>query len=106
MFAEALLVGLGAALGSMIRWALTEAVGVDLPAILAVNVLGCALMGFFRPGPFWGTGFLGGFTTMSAYALLTAQLPALQALCYTLLTVFGCVGAALLGRRLSRGRAR
>lgn len=104
MFAEAVLVGLGAALGSVIRWALTEAVGVDLAVTLAINVVGCALMGYFRPGPFWGTGFLGGFTTMSAYALLTGQQSASGALAYTLLTVAGCVGAALLGRRLSPGR--
>lgn len=102
MILEAVLVGLGAALGSVSRWALTEAVGVDLPAILAVNILGCGLMGFFRPGPFWGTGFLGGFTTMSAYALLTAQLAAGPAAGYTLAMVAGCVGAALVGRRLSR----
>lgn len=101
MFPEALLIGLGAALGSVIRWALTGAVGMDLASTLAVNVIGCGLMGYFRPGPFWGAGFLGGFTTMSAYALLTAGLPAPHALAYTAATVFGCLVAALLGRRYS-----
>lgn len=101
MFTEAVLVGLGAALGALARWAVTEAVGASLAATLVINVLGCAAMGYFRPGPFWGTGVLGGFTTMSAYALLTAQLPAGMALAYTLATAMGCIGAALVGRRLS-----
>ena len=105
MILEALAVGLGAALGAVARWALTDAIGVDLWMTLAINVLGCAALGYFRPGPFWGTGFLGGFTTMSAYALLTAQQSASMAAVYTLLTAALCVGAALLARRLSSRRA-
>ncbi|OAA17230.1 hypothetical protein Caferm_04720 [Corynebacterium afermentans subsp. afermentans] len=35
----------------------------------AVNLVACFAMGLFQPGPFWGVGFLGGFSTLSAVSL-------------------------------------
>lgn len=99
-------VGLGAALGALLRWALTETIGPDLWLTLAINAAGCAALGYFRPGPFWGAGVLGGFTTMSSYALLTAQSPAPLAAAYTVLTAGLCLAGVLLGRRHSRRNAR
>jgi CrcB protein len=80
----ALLVALGGALGALGRYAVDLAVqtqGIALPwATLAVNLLGCLLMGFLvsyvlaHPArhplwrPFLGIGVLGGFTTFSAFA--------------------------------------
>lgn len=80
-----LAVALGGALGSVCRYLLAGAVqswlGLAFPyGTLAVNVLGCLIIGFFlgtlevhdAPGPMARyllvTGFLGGFTTYSTYA--------------------------------------
>lgn len=101
---EGLLVGLGAALGAVARWSLTEALGVDIAATLLINLVGCFVMGWLRPSAFWGTGFLGGFTTMAAFALQTSQLPATWALAYATATVIGCVLAVMAGRQLTRRR--
>lgn len=104
MIKEALLVGAGAALGAAARYGLSFALGPSLIdatlTTLAINILGCFLMGLFLPGPFWGTGFLGGFTTYSAFALAVAQSDALGALGLVALTLVTCVGAFLLGERL------
>ncbi|BCK68647.1 putative fluoride ion transporter CrcB 1 [Streptomyces libani subsp. rufus] len=86
--------------------------------ILAVNVVGCALMGVLMvmvtevwPAhrllrPFLGTGVLGGFTTFSTYAvdiqrLIDARHPA-QAMAYlagTLLAALAAVWGAVTGTR-------
>ena len=81
-----LLIGLGGALGAMSR----SFIGSILPEvifnafplrIIAVNILGCFLLGiiteilslYYSPGSniqlFLTTGFLGGFTTFSSFAL-------------------------------------
>ncbi|MFI5521584.1 fluoride efflux transporter CrcB [Streptomyces platensis] len=93
--------------------------------ILAVNVVGCALMGVLmvsvtevRPvhrllRPFLGTGVLGGFTTFSTYAvdiqrLIDARHPA-QAMAYlagTLLTALAAVWGAVTGTRALLGLRR
>lgn len=74
----------GGAIGALARYAVDRAAqgwGIDLPwATLAVNLVGCALMGLLvsyvlaHPArhplwrPFLGVGVLGGFTTFSAFA--------------------------------------
>ncbi|WP_317057852.1 fluoride efflux transporter CrcB [Roseovarius rhodophyticola] len=77
-------VGLGGAIGSMLRFgvgmAVVRSTGASFPlAILPVNVIGSFLMGlvvvytFQRDltalNPFLMTGILGGFTTFSAFSL-------------------------------------
>jgi CrcB protein len=115
-----LAVATGGALGALGR----HSAGVLAPhqpgdvgwTVLAVNVVGCALLGALIGSvetgrmrhplarPFLGTGVLGGFTTFSAFTFdahsLTdaGRLPA--ALAYVVLTVAGCVGAAVAGVRL------
>ena len=85
-----LLIGLGGALGALTRTALMESMPHEpgsFPVVLwTVNVLGCfglglLVYGLVRPGfarpwvrPMLGTGFLGGFTTFSAFALETETL--------------------------------
>lgn len=86
-----LLVALGGAIGSVLRYltsgAMERAFGDKFPfGTLAVNVIGCAAIGFLIP--FWSgthsaphpmrllvvTGILGGFTTFSAFGLETHRL--------------------------------
>ncbi|QPK78855.1 fluoride efflux transporter family protein [Corynebacterium lizhenjunii] len=94
---EAMIVGLGAALGALARWGLGQVLG-DAPwVLLAINVAGSGLMGLVRPGLFWGTGVLGGFTSLSAFAVLSAHLAPGVAAAYVAATLSGCVGAYLLG---------
>lgn len=107
---EALIVGAGATLGALTRWAITLALPVVLPVPLdgihLVNVLGCLAMGFFAPGKFWGTGFLGGFTTFSSVAIAAAQNSPLGAIALLAVYFVVCVGAWLLGDALrTRTRA-
>lgn len=80
-------VALGGALGALSRWgmdlALTSSVAPAGAGTLVVNVLGSLVLGLITGAawfalPAWlragiGTGFLGGFTTYSALALLAAE---------------------------------
>ncbi|MEE6258417.1 fluoride efflux transporter CrcB [Plantactinospora sonchi] len=109
-------VGLGGALGSVARYAVS--LGWPHPphgfpwATLVINLAGCALIGVLMQligtqvaphrlvRPFFGTGVLGGFTTFSTYAveirgLLGAGRPG-TALGY----LFGTLAGALLAVRL------
>jgi fluoride ion exporter CrcB/FEX len=80
---------LGGALGSLSRYAIwlgVQQAGVtvlvfDLVTTSIVNVAGAAFLGFVhstvfkgteKAKAFWGSGFAGGFTTMSGLALITA----------------------------------
>lgn len=84
MLGNFIAVGFGGGLGAMARYglglAITRAVGHGFPAgILTVNVVGSFLMGAFvvlaahrgltHLSPLVMTGFLGGFTTFSAFSL-------------------------------------
>ena len=68
----------GGALGSLLRFAIAE-VNSTLVALWIVNILGALLVGFFAGHKwfktesrraFFSTGLAGGFTTMSAIAIL------------------------------------
>ncbi|MBD8031175.1 fluoride efflux transporter family protein [Corynebacterium gallinarum] len=96
---EGMSVGAGAAVGACARLALTMQFGDGLWPILAINMLGSFLMGRYRPGPFWGTGVLGGFTTFSAFAVMLVDAPLPHAVTYLTVTVVGCVAAWLVGNR-------
>ena len=115
-----LLIGLGGALGAMAR----VGVGRLFPTILAgsiplqmlaVNVIGCFMMGLlsswleYHNGPlalryFLITGVLGGFTTFSAFALEGMLLVQKQqywpAAAYILLTVLLCLVFFFIGSKL------
>lgn len=115
-----LLIGLGGALGAMAR----VGVGRLFPAtlvgsiplqMLAVNVIGCFMMGLlsswleYHNGPlalryFLVTGVLGGFTTFSAFALEGMLLVQKQqygpAAAYILLTVLLCLAFFFIGSKL------
>lgn len=127
----ALIAGGGAA-GTSVRAVLEAAAGTEPPAwpwaTFAVNVSGALVLGFLlevlaRAGPDsgWrrrvrlaaGTGFLGGYTTYSTFAVevvqLSQQAPHLARAAYAAASVaLGPVAAAagyLLGRRLRTPRA-
>ena len=114
------LVGLGGAVGGMLRYGLSTALpdepGTFPWTTLGINLAGSFLLGFLvagivgrRAAPTWvrpalGTGLLGGFTTFSAVShaldvLVTDGLVGAAAL-YLVGTLIGAVVGALLGLAL------
>ena len=88
-FALLFAIFLGGAMGSVARylvWLGSEQVGIslvvfELVATAVVNIAGAGFLGFVhsrafkaseKTRAFWGSGFAGGFTTMSGLALITA----------------------------------
>ena len=102
-----LLVAVGAAVGAAVRFHVATRLDARLPyGTLAVNVVGSLLLGFLGAralagdgAALLGTGFCGGLTTYSAFAVQTARLGplSLRAVLYAVATVVGSVGAAALG---------
>ena len=123
-FGQILLIGGGGALGSVGRYALQQAVqgsfGRPWPlGTAAVNGLGCLLAGLAlgwleRSGPASGegwrllllTGFCGGFTTFSAFALESVALLRGGQLAAAALYAGGSVAGGLLLAALGYGLAR
>ena len=114
-------VAVGGATGAVCRWAVSLALphaasGFPLGTLL-VYVLGCLALGGLvgaLPDAHWlrpllGTGFLGGFTTFSTFALETDRLlvhaPAVAAL-YAGLSLLLGLPAAAVGLRLAAGGRR
>ncbi len=110
------LVALGGAIGSVLRLAVTLAVGAPV-ATLAVNVAGSFLMGVLFVllsgrgllSPLLLTGVLGGFTTFSAFSLdalkLWQQGQAGQATLYVAASVVLSLAAVAGGAALMRSLA-
>ena len=114
-----MLVGLGGALGAMLRYLLSLLpVGGHLPLMtLSINVVAALLMGFFTGCLDWHSwldpqlglllraGFCGGFSTLSLLALELVDLAQahywLLAAAYAALTLGLCIGAILLGQWLA-----
>lgn len=94
---QTILVGCGAALGALARFALSTILGGGALPLLVINVVGSAVMGYTKPSAFWGTGVLGGFTSFATFAYFTSGFEPAQAGAYVLATVVGCTGAYLLG---------
>ena len=115
-----LLIGLGGALGAMARVGIGRlfpaALAGTIPLqIMAVNIIGCFVMGIvsswleYHNGPlalryFLVSGFLGGFTTFSAFALEGSLLLQKQqywpAAAYIGLTVILCLSFFFIGSKL------
>ena len=122
MVTSVLSVALGGALGASLRYlsglGITRLVGHGFPAgILVVNIVGSFLMGAFvvyaaKRGatylsPLVMTGFLGGFTTFSAFSLDAVTLyergQTGLAATYVLVSVIGAILALFLGIWVARG---
>ncbi|MFM6974494.1 MAG: fluoride efflux transporter FluC [Agromyces sp.] len=118
-----LIVAAGGGVGAAVRFSFDSLwVGNGGIVVLLVNVLGSFALGllvtavFTRPGqPNWiapalGPGFLGGFTTMSGFALWVNEssmntTPVLSALYFLLSLILGLAAAWAgleIGRRISR----
>ena len=115
-----LLIGLGGALGAIARVGVGRLFPVTLVGsiplqMLAVNVIGCFMMGLlsawleYHNGSlalryFLVSGFLGGFTTFSAFALEGMLLMQKQqygpAAAYIVLTVLLCLAFFFIGSKL------
>ena len=117
-----LFIGLGGALGAIARVALTKILpqhlfGIPL-TIMCVNVLGCFLLGLLTEflAQYWNAswnmrhfliqGFLGGFTTFSAFCiefgLLYEKGLSTMAMIYALLSVVVSLAGFFIGMRLIR----
>lgn len=91
---NALIVGCGAALGSMARQGTVLLLGPSFVTITLINICGCFAIGAIKPGPFWTIGFLGGFSSYSTYLVMTYQA---ESAIYLVSEVIFCLGAWLLG---------
>ena len=97
----ALLVALGAAVGAPLRFVIAEWLDDEFPlGTLAVNVVGSALLGLFSgmaigesAAALLGTGFCGGMTTYSAFAVQTHRVGTF----YAVLTIGLSLAACALG---------
>jgi CrcB protein len=114
-------VALGGAIGATARYGMYRAIALHGPgfpvATVMVNVLGSLIMGLLAAGMAlrWGndyaplllTGFLGGFTTFSAFSLDALTLwergQMMGALVYVMASVILSLLAVILGLALGRG---
>ena len=114
-----LFVGIGGFLGAISRNLLNEFIVKYIPinfpiGILIVNILGCFLIGFLVGGTLTSKdnlyylmiiGFLGSFTTMSAFSYQTIELfntNILLACSYIMLTIFLTILATYIGINFSK----
>lgn len=117
------LVFLGGGLGSLVRFLLARIIpahlfNIPMP-ILVVNVMGCFLIGVisevlifssfktYELRIFLITGFLGGFTTFSSFALEFANLiekktANFEAILYLALSVFISISVFFLGMKITK----
>ena len=122
MFSSLVYVALGGALGASLRYLtgrwVVRLVGQGFPmAIITVNIVGSFLMGAFvvfaaqrgmtHLSPLVMTGFLGGFTTFSAFSLEAVTLFERgqfgAAASYVAISVIGSIAALMLGIWVMRG---
>ncbi len=114
-----LFIGLGGFLGAISRYLLNEVVIKYIPinfptGILIVNILGCLVIGLFLGNSiiskdymyyFFGIGFLGSFTTMSAFSYQAIELfntNILIACSYIILTLTLTILATYIGINFSK----
>lgn len=100
----ALLVALGAAVGAPLRYLLARLDGGFPRGMLLVNTLGSGLFGVFAALSLgeagWallGTGFCGGFTSFSSFAVQSVERPPRAGAAYVLATTGCAVAACALG---------
>ncbi|MCY4207000.1 MAG: fluoride efflux transporter CrcB [Roseovarius sp.] len=122
MFVTFIQIGIGGAIGAMLRYAVGVAAARHLAAsgfplgTIMVNVLGSMIMGFFAVyathrgienlNPFVMAGVLGGFTTFSAFSLEAFALyekgEIALAVAYVAASVFCSIGALIAAVLVAR----
>jgi CrcB protein len=112
-----LLVGIGGAIGAILRYIISDIMPSEgLPyGTITVNLIGSLLLGFMFGAIaadalisqdnllLFGTGILGAFTTMSAFAMETVNLSENEvstAMIYVTLTIMGSIGLAWSGYKI------
>lgn len=112
-------IALGGALGAVLRYILNDTIIKYIPfsfpiGILVINIIGCYFIGLYLGNSlhdkdhyyyFIVIGFLGSFTTMSAFTYQTIDLfnsNILIACSYIILTIFLCMLATYLGINFSK----
>jgi len=112
-----LLVGIGGAIGAILRYIISDIMPSEgLPyGTVTVNLIGSLLLGIMFGAIaadalisqdnllLFGTGILGAFTTMSAFAMDTVNLSENEfsnAMIYVTLTIMGSIGLAWSGYRI------
>jgi CrcB protein len=112
-----LLVGIGGAIGAMLRYVISDIIPSDeFPyGTITVNLLGSLILGFMFGAIaadalisqdnllLFGTGLLGAFTTMSTFAMETVNLSENEistTFLYVILTISGSIGLAWSGYRV------
>ena len=115
-----LLVGIGGAIGAILRYIISDIMpSEELPyGTVTVNLIGSLLLGIMFGAIaadalisqdnllLFGTGILGAFTTMSAFAMDTVNLSENEfstAMIYVTLTIMGSIGLAWSGYRIGIG---
>jgi CrcB protein len=107
----ALLVALGAAVGAPLRFACASWLDDERfpTGTWLVNVVGSFLLGLLGGAAvgghalaLLGTGFCGGFTTYSAFAVQTHRLGPARGASYVVATVAGSLGACVVGFALAQ----
>jgi CrcB protein len=110
---NSLLVASGGAVGSLIRYLVSLAYSFEPYSTLFVNLVGSFLLGIITvlisqsKEQEWlklliGTGFCGGFTTMSTFSLELTHLPVEQAIIYMSCSVIFSMMLVMLGMKLAR----
>lgn len=91
--------GCGAVTRSLLLFWLNPATPemLALTATFGVNLVACFAVGYFDPGPFWGLGCLGGFSTLSAIAVASAHTSPLWAVVIIALCLITATLAYLAG---------
>ena len=116
-----ILICLGGAFGALSRFYISnlfpKSDPLEIPlGILIVNIMGCCLLGLFYNlmdsslekilTPFLFIGFLGAFTTFSAFSKESLELLVngqfVGALIYVTLSIFSCLGATWFGIYLTK----
>jgi fluoride exporter len=100
-----LLVMIGAAVGAGLRFEIASRLDGHFPTgTFVVNVVGSFLLGLFsglalgaQPLALLGTGFCGGFTTYSAFAVQTHARGPARGAAYAVLTIAVSLAACALG---------
>ena len=91
---EGVVVGIGAAAGSIVRYILTLIFGTGMVVVLLINIAGCFLFGVTKPAAWWSVGFLGGFSTYATAIVLSYRGVDLV---YLTVTVVLCLSGWALG---------